>query len=152
MCPYSEFFQSKFFCILNEIWSDKQYLSVDSPNAGKYGQEKLRMRSFLTQCESSIYFLKTILLASLKLTVSLSQIVSFSQVYFLFLLSMKNYFIINNDNNNNSTDNKQFRLQQTKVNIPCVQFYQYPTETVIQQQTVRSINFDELYYVMSEFF
>ena len=55
---------------------------------------------------SEIYFLKTILLASLKLTVSLSQIVSFSQVYFLFLLSMKNYFIINNDNNNNSTDNK----------------------------------------------
>ena len=31
--------------------SVRMYLSVLSPNAGKYGPEKLRMRKLLTQCE-----------------------------------------------------------------------------------------------------
>ena len=43
-------------------------------------------------------------------------------------------------------------LLKTKVSIPSVQFYWYQAETVIRQQTIQSINFDELYYVMSEFF
>ena len=39
--PYLEFFWSIFSHI---------YLSVFSPNAGKYGQENLRIRTLFTQC------------------------------------------------------------------------------------------------------
>ena len=42
-CPYSELFWSVF----SHIWTE--YLSVFSPNAGKYGREKLRIRPFFTQ-------------------------------------------------------------------------------------------------------
>ena len=60
----------------------------------------------------------------------------------------KNY----NYNNNNNSNKKYMPLLKTKVSIPSVQFYWYQAETVIRQQTIQSINFDELYYVMSEFF
>ena len=42
-CPYSEFFWSVFPSIRTE------YLSVFSPNAGKYGSEKFRIRTLFTQ-------------------------------------------------------------------------------------------------------
>ena len=40
-------------CIFpNSDWirRDREYLSVFSPNVGKYGPEKLRIRTFITQC------------------------------------------------------------------------------------------------------
>ena len=42
-CPYSELFWSVFF---------RKYLSVFSPNAGKYGSEQLRVLTLFTQCLS----------------------------------------------------------------------------------------------------
>ena len=36
---------------------DAQYLSVLCPNAGKYGPEKLRIRTLFTQCPGNIIFL-----------------------------------------------------------------------------------------------
>ena len=41
-CPYSEFFWSVFL----RIWTE--YLSILSPNAGKYGPEKLRIWTLFT--------------------------------------------------------------------------------------------------------
>ena len=43
-CPYSEFFWS--------VFSRIQYLSVFSPNAGKYGPEKLQIRIHFRQWRS----------------------------------------------------------------------------------------------------
>ena len=47
-CLYSEFFWSVFFRILTD--TNARYLSIFSPNMGKYGPEKLRIRTFFTQC------------------------------------------------------------------------------------------------------
>ena len=47
-CPYSDFFWSVFFRILTD--TNARYLSIFSPNTGKYGPEKLRIRTFFTQC------------------------------------------------------------------------------------------------------
>ena len=41
-CPYSEFFWSVLSCIRTEY--------RESPNAGKYRPEKLRMQTLFTQC------------------------------------------------------------------------------------------------------
>ena len=52
-CPYSDFFWS----IFSRIWTFFiLYLSVCSPNAGKYGPEKLRIRPLFTQWKSSQAF------------------------------------------------------------------------------------------------
>ena len=52
-CPYSDFFWS----IFSRIWTFfTLYLSVCSPNAGKYGPEKLRIRPLFTQWKSSQAF------------------------------------------------------------------------------------------------
>ena len=53
-CPYSEF----LFSIFSRIWTkyrkilriSSPYLSVFSPNVGKYRPEKLRMRTLFKQC------------------------------------------------------------------------------------------------------
>ena len=48
-CPYSEFFWSIFSAFgLN----DTPYLSVFSPNAGKYGTEEPPIRTLITQCNA----------------------------------------------------------------------------------------------------
>ena len=47
-CPYSEFFWSVFIHIRTD------YRDVFSPNAGKYGPEKLRIRTLFTQWYFSI--------------------------------------------------------------------------------------------------
>ena len=38
------------------IWKDAPYLSVFSPNAGKFGLEKLRIRTLFTQCVLHDFF------------------------------------------------------------------------------------------------
>ena len=43
-CPYSEFFWSVF----SRIWTEYGEISVFSPNAGKYGPEKLQIRTLFT--------------------------------------------------------------------------------------------------------
>ena len=48
-CPYLEFFWS-VFSVFELNTGDTEYLSVFSPNAGKYGPEKLRIRTLFTQC------------------------------------------------------------------------------------------------------
>ena len=45
-CAYSELFWSTFFCIQTEYGEN---LPVFSPNAGKYGPEKHRIRTLFTQ-------------------------------------------------------------------------------------------------------
>ena len=40
MCPNTEFFLVRIFPHSDWIWRDTKYLSVFSPNAGKYGPEK----------------------------------------------------------------------------------------------------------------
>ena len=40
MCPNTEFFLSRIFRYSDWIWRNAKYLSVFSPNAGKYGPEK----------------------------------------------------------------------------------------------------------------
>ena len=45
-CPYSEFFWFVLFRIRTEYG---EYLTVFSPNAGKHGPEKLRIRTLFTQ-------------------------------------------------------------------------------------------------------
>ena len=56
-CPYSELFCSIFSRIRIFI---TQYLSVISPNAGKYGPEKLPIRTLFTQwkCLNSQFVIK----------------------------------------------------------------------------------------------
>ena len=48
-CPYLELFWS----IFSLIWTEygEIYLSVFSPNEGKYGPEELRIRTLFTQCK-----------------------------------------------------------------------------------------------------
>ena len=52
--PYSEFSGPYFsaFGLNTERWRDIQYVSVVSPNAGKYGPGKLRIRTLFTQCRN----------------------------------------------------------------------------------------------------
>ena len=39
-CPNTEFFLVRIFPHSDRIWRDTEYLSVFSPNVGKYGPEK----------------------------------------------------------------------------------------------------------------
>ena len=48
-CPYSEFFQVCIFPHSYKKRRDTKYLSIFSPNAGKCGQEKLRIRTLFTR-------------------------------------------------------------------------------------------------------
>ena len=45
-CPYSD----RIFQPLDRIWGDTLYLSAFSPNAKKYGPEKLQIWTLFTQC------------------------------------------------------------------------------------------------------
>ena len=49
-CPYSEFFWSVFSRIRTD-YGEIQYLSVFTPNAGKYGPEKPRIRLHFSRSE-----------------------------------------------------------------------------------------------------
>ena len=49
-CQYSEIFRSVSSPHSDCIRRDMEYLSVFSPNAGKYGPEKLRIWTVFTQC------------------------------------------------------------------------------------------------------
>ena len=48
-CPYSVFLV-RIFPNSDTVQRDTEYLYVFSPNAGKHGQEKLRIRSLFMQC------------------------------------------------------------------------------------------------------
>ena len=49
---FSHFQSNRYEFISSEYWRSKlRYLSVFSPNEGKYGPEKLRIRTLLTQCK-----------------------------------------------------------------------------------------------------
>ena len=48
-CPYSVFLV-RIFPNSDTVQRDTEYLSVFSPNAGKDGQEKLRIQSLFMQC------------------------------------------------------------------------------------------------------
>ena len=48
-CPYSVFLV-RIFPNSDTVQRGKEYLYVFSPNAGKHGQEKLRIRSLFMQC------------------------------------------------------------------------------------------------------
>ena len=48
--PNTEFFLVRIFPHLNWIRRDTEYLSLFSPNVGKYGPEKLRIWTLFTQC------------------------------------------------------------------------------------------------------
>ena len=54
-CPYSEFFLVRIFAYSDCIRSCAPYLSVFSLNAGKFGPEKLRIRTLFTQWDSFKY-------------------------------------------------------------------------------------------------
>ena len=45
-CPYSEFFLVRIFPHSDWIWRDTEYLTVFSPNEGKYGPERFKYRHF----------------------------------------------------------------------------------------------------------
>ena len=49
-CPYSEFFWCVFSRIKAEYGEILDYLSVFSPNAGKYRPEKLQIEKLFMQC------------------------------------------------------------------------------------------------------
>ena len=46
-CPYTEFFSGPYFPTFG---LNLEYLSIVSPNVGKYGPEKLRTQTLFTQC------------------------------------------------------------------------------------------------------
>ena len=52
MCPNTEFFLIRIFPHSDWIRRDTSYLSIFSPNAGKYGPEKIPYLDTFTQCES----------------------------------------------------------------------------------------------------
>ena len=52
-CPYSGFFWFAFSHMWT-VYGEILYISVFSPNVGKYGPEKLPIWTFFTQCTSSI--------------------------------------------------------------------------------------------------
>ena len=57
--------------LITEFIENTEYLSVFSPNAGKYGPEKLRERTLFTQCiKRQLWFLDNLKLANRRFFIS----------------------------------------------------------------------------------
>ena len=71
-CPYFGVFSGPYFIAfrLNRerygVYGVTGYLSVFSPNAGKYRPEKLQIRTFFTQCRS-LHYAMTLIYVKLEL-------------------------------------------------------------------------------------